>query len=58
MAHLDDLIAQVSDDRLRRDMESALAKLKKRQRFGLVYEEHIPEYTALYGLPLRAGDLV
>lgn len=58
MAHLDDLIAQVQDDRLRRDMEQALAVLKRRQKFGLVYEEHIPEYTSLYGLPLHDGDIV
>lgn len=58
MAHLDDLISQVKDDRLRRDMEQALATLKRKQKFGLVYEEHLPEHTALFGLPIRPGDLV
>ena len=58
MAHLDDLISQVKDDRLRRDMEQALATLKRKQKFGLVYEEHLPEHTALFGLPIRTGDLV
>ena len=58
MAHIDDLISQVQDERLRRDMEKALATLKRRQKFGLVYEEHIPEYTALFGLPIQVDDLV
>jgi adenine-specific DNA-methyltransferase len=58
MARLDDLVAQVVDPSLRREMEAALREMKRRQRFGLVYEEHIPETTALYGLPIQTGSLV
>jgi adenine-specific DNA-methyltransferase len=58
MARLDDLVAQVTDLALRREMEAALRKMKRRQRFGLVFEEHIPETTALYGLPFQTGSLV
>jgi hypothetical protein len=58
MARLDDLIAQVSDQPLRREMEAALATIKRRQRFGLVFEEHIPETSALRGLPIQTGSLV
>jgi adenine-specific DNA-methyltransferase len=39
-------------------LEAALADTKRRQRFGLVYEEHIPEMSALVGLPAQAGSLV
>jgi adenine-specific DNA-methyltransferase len=39
-------------------MEAALREMKRRQRFGLVFEEHIPETTALYGLPIQTGSLV
>jgi hypothetical protein len=39
-------------------MEVALSEMKGRQRFGLVFEEHIPETMALYGLPIQAGSLV
>jgi adenine-specific DNA-methyltransferase len=58
MARLDDLIARVGDAALRRELEVALAELKRRQRFGLVFEEHVPETTALYGLPVQVGSLV
>lgn len=58
MARLDDLVAQVADGALKREMEAALREMKRRQRFGLVFEEHIPETTALHGLPIRAGSLV
>jgi adenine-specific DNA-methyltransferase len=58
MANLEDLIARVSDGELRAEMASALRVLKRRQRFGLVFEEHIPETTALVGLPVQVGSLV
>jgi len=58
MARLDDLVAQVSDQPLRREMEAALREMKRRQRFGLVFEQHIPETTAMHGLPIQVGSLV
>jgi len=58
MALLDDLVAQVRDEGLRRRIEEALVELKRRQRFGLVFEEHIPETTALVGLPVQVGAMV
>jgi adenine-specific DNA-methyltransferase len=58
MARLDDLVAQVADPPLKRQMETALREMKRRQRFGLVFEQHIPETTALHGLPIQAGSLV
>ena len=39
-------------------METALREMKRRQRFGLVFEQHIPETTALHGLPIQVGSLV
>ncbi|HUY33154.1 MAG TPA: site-specific DNA-methyltransferase [Pirellulales bacterium] len=58
MARLDDLVADIRDQALRRRVESALADLKRKQRFGLVYEEHVPETTALLGLPIAPGAIV
>lgn len=55
MALLEDLINQVSDERLRRDLLAAADKSKSQNRFGLVFEEHIPEEVALPGLPLYVG---
>jgi len=58
MAKIDDLMKQVADARLRRELETAVAELKKRTRFGLVYENHLPEMTALPGLPITEGAFV
>ena len=55
MAEIDDLVRLVDDDRLRRDLEQAVKKLRKDRKFGLVFEEHIPEVIALPGQPLEVG---
>ncbi len=58
MAVIDDLIAQISDEDLRRRIESEVAGLKKQKKFGLVFEEHLPECTPLYDLPIKVGTNV
>lgn len=58
MAYLEDLVAEIRDQELRRRIEGALADMKRRQRFGLVFEEHIPETTTLLGLPVQVGSTV
>jgi adenine-specific DNA-methyltransferase len=58
MARIDDLVSQVSDKLLRQRLETALTEMKRRQRFGLVFEEHIPETTALLGLQIQVGSTV
>ena len=58
MAHLDELIADIKDRSLREKIEGAVAEVKRHQRFGLVFEEHIPEITAIQGLPVVPGAIV
>jgi len=58
MARLDDLVSQVPDKVLRQKIESALSDMKRRQRFGLVFEEHVPETTSLLGFPVSVGATV
>src|SRR5690349_6490541 len=58
MARFDDLISQISDKALRQRFQTALADMKRRQRFGLVFEQHIPETSALVGFPIIAGATV
>ena len=58
MARLDDLVAEIRDQQLRRKIEAALADLKRKQRFGLVFEEHVPETTDLVRFPVTAGAIV
>src|SRR5665213_1393497 len=58
MALVDDLVAQIGDRALRQRLDAALTDLKHKSRFGLVFEEHIPETVALTGLPVQVGLLV
>lgn len=58
MALLDDLISQIPDLTLRGRLQKAATDLRWRQKFGLVFEEHIPETTAIFGLPIQVGSLV
>lgn len=58
MARIDDLIAQISDKGLRQKLHAALTDMKRRQRFGLVFEEHIPETTSLLRFPIQVGATV
>lgn len=47
MAKIEDLIAQIPDERLRKAMAGEIKALKKTKRFGLVFEEHLPETVRL-----------
>lgn len=58
MAKIEDLIAQIPDERLRKAIAGEVKTLKKNKKFGLVFEEHIPETVRLPRLPVREGDLV
>lgn len=58
MARLDDLVERVTDPALRTQLQSAVGELKAKKRFGLVFEEHIPETTAIYGLRPTVGSTV
>ncbi len=58
MARIDELLTQVTDKNLRQKLETALSDVKRRQRFGLVFEEHVPETTALLHFPVFIGATV
>jgi adenine-specific DNA-methyltransferase len=58
LARIDDLVAQVADKTLQLRLRAALADMKKRQRFGLVFEEHTPETTTLDRFPIHVGAAV
>lgn len=57
MAAIDDLVAQVSDSALRKRIQTELRRASKQKKFGLVFEEHLPECTPLYDVPLTPGRL-
>ncbi len=55
MALLQDLIQQIDDPVLRERIMQETDKLVKQKKFGLVFEEHLPECTPLYDVPIRVG---
>jgi adenine-specific DNA-methyltransferase len=58
MAAIEDLIKQIADPGLREQLAAEVARLKATKKFGLVFEEHLPELLRLPGLPARAGTRV
>ena len=58
MALLQDLIRQIEDPVLRDRITAETDKLLKQKKFGLVFEEHLPECTPLYEVPVRVGGMV
>lgn len=57
MAAINDLIQQISDPKLRERIQAEVDKLTKGKKFGLVFEEHLPECTPLYDVPVKKGAL-
>ncbi len=55
MAAINDLIKQITDPDLRDRIQKEVDKLAKQKKFGLVFEEHLPECTPLYDIPVRPG---
>lgn len=58
MSALTDLIEQVNDQGLRERLLEEASRLEKQKKFGLVFEEHLPECTPLYDIPVKKGRLV
>lgn len=58
MAKIDDLISRIEDPQLRLQLTQEVAKMQKQRKFGLVYEEHEPECTPLFEVPVSRGATV
>ena len=52
---IDVLLARVEDDGLRQELAAHVGRLKQRRRFGLVFEDHLPESVALPQHQIRRG---
>lgn len=50
MAAINDLISQIQDETLRNRIQEEVSKMAKQKKFGLVFEEHMPESTPLYDI--------
>lgn len=58
MSAIHDLIAQIGDPRLRERLAADWANAAKKKKFGLMFEDHLPELLPLHGAKPRKGDLV
>ena len=58
MAALDDLISQIPDESLRERIRAEMKRANRQKKFGLVFEEHLPEATPLYDIPVKRGSIV
>ena len=51
MAEIHELIDRVAEPELKAQLLAAMDKLSKQKKFGLVFEDHLPECTPLYEVP-------
>lgn len=58
MAEIHELINRVEEPELREQLRAAVDQLAKQKKFGLVFEEHLPECAPLYEVPVKKGRLV
>lgn len=55
MAIINELLDQIGDTSLRDRLSSEFEKLAKQKKFGIVFEEHLPECTPLWDIPVKQG---
>jgi adenine-specific DNA-methyltransferase len=58
MARIEDEIGKIADPLLRSAILDEVKKLKSEKRFGLVFEEHLPELVPIYEARVKARSLV
>ncbi len=58
MAAIDDLIAQIEDKALRSRLRTEVNRITKQKKFGLVFEEHLPELTLIYSAKVKKHSKV
>lgn len=58
MSVIQTLIDRVKDPELRRRLLDEVERMNRRRKFGLVFEEHLPEATPLYDVSIKRGMLV
>ena len=58
MSVINDLINKIQDSDLKNRIQEEIDKLSKQKKFGLVFEEHMPECTPLFDVPVHVGSKV
>lgn len=57
MSVLNDLISRIENPQLKERIQQETNRLLKQKKFGLVFEEHLPECTPLYDIPVKVGSV-
>ena len=58
MAAINDLVAQIENPELRARIQVELDRMNKQKKFGLIFEEHLPESVRLYDVPVKKNSIV
>ena len=58
MSVINDLINKIQDSDLKNRIQEEVDKLSKQKKIGLVFEEHMPECTPLFDVPIHVGSKV
>jgi adenine-specific DNA-methyltransferase len=58
VARIHDLLERVGDASLRAALRGEFEHVSKHKKFGLVFEEHLPECTPLWGIKIKRGMTV
>ena len=58
MSTLNELVNQIEDKTLRDRIQAEVDRLAKQKKFGLVFEDHLPECTPLWDIPVKKGAKV
>ena len=58
MSALKDLINQIENPELRTRVQQEVERLLGQKKFGLVFEDHLPESLQLPEVPIRRGSRV
>lgn len=58
MATIDQLLNKIQNPELKAKLQLEVNRLQKQKRFGLVFEDHLPEATLLYDVEIRRGQKV
>ena len=56
MAVIDELVSQIENPELRARIGAEVGRMAKQKKFGLVFEEHLPECTPLWDIPVKKGS--
>jgi len=51
---IQELLAEIKDERLKARLSAAVTELRKTKKFGLVFEDHLPEMLPIYSAKVRS----